>query len=94
MLKTMCDRILSVAPNGAAVLFGVDGGKANLAVVCGKEAQAKGLHAGKLIKEIAAITGGKGGGKPERAMAGVGDTAKIGEALEKSYEIIKAGLKG
>jgi len=92
MLKTMCDRILSVAPKCVAVLFGVDGSKGSLAVVCGKEAQDKGLHAGKLIRDIAALTDGKGGGKPERAMAGVGDINKIDAALEKASELIKAQL--
>ncbi len=90
MLKTMCDRVLDTAPESAGVLFAVDGDKANLAVVVGREAQAKGLHAGKLIKEIAAVVNGKGGGKPERAMAGVGDISKIDEALVKADEIIKA----
>ncbi len=88
MLKTMCDRLLDSAPKSAAVLFGIDGDKANLAVVCGKDAQAKGLHAGKLIKEIAALVGGKGGGKPERAMAGVGDISLIDDALAKVSDII------
>ena len=88
MLKTMCDRVLEMAPLSVAVLFGVDGEKANLAVVCGKEAQKKGMHAGKLIKDIAALVGGKGGGKPERAMAGVGDISLIEEALNKAPAII------
>ena len=92
MLKTMCDRILSVAPKCVAVLFGVDGDKGSLAVVCGKEAQGKGMHAGKLIRDIAALVDGKGGGKPERAMAGVGDINKIDAALEKAPELIKAHL--
>ena len=52
-LKRMCDRVLEIAPKSAAVLFAVDEGKANLAVVCGIEAQKKGLHAGKLIKQVA-----------------------------------------
>ena len=87
-LKVMCDRVLEIAPKGVAVLFGIDGDKANLAVVCGKESMTKGLHAGKLIKQIAEIVNGRGGGKPERAMAGVGDISKINDALEKSDDII------
>ena len=88
MLKTMCDRLLDIAPKSVGVIFAEDGGKANLAVVVGVEAREKGLHAGKLIKEIAALVDGKGGGKPERAMAGVGDISKIDNALEKASDII------
>ena len=88
MLKTMCDRVMEIAPDGVAVLFGIDGEKASLAVCCGKQAQSCGAHAGKLIKEIAALVNGKGGGKPERAMAGVGDTSKINDALKQADEII------
>ena len=49
--------------------------------VCGKEAVARGAHAGKIVKEISAMTGGKGGGRPDNAMAGIGDNTKIDEAL-------------
>ena len=93
MLKTMGDRLLDGAPKSVAVLFGVDGDKANLAVICGKEAQEKGLHAGKLIKKIAALVDGKGGGKPERAMAGVGTISKIDEALAQAPELILAEVQ-
>ena len=93
MLKTMGDRLLDGAPKSVAVLFGVDGDKANLAVICGKEAQEKGLHAGKLIKKIAALVDGKGGGKPERAMAGVGTLSKIDEALAQAPELILAEVQ-
>ena len=92
-LKRMCDRVLEVAPKSAAVLFAVDEGKANLAVVCGIEAQKKGLHAGKLIKQVAELVDGKGGGKPERAMAGVGDASKIEAALDKVNDIIFGSIK-
>jgi len=49
--------------------------------VCGKDAVKAGAHAGKIVKEVAAITGGKGGGRPDSAMAGVMDLTKIDEAL-------------
>ena len=74
-------------------MFAVDGDKANLCVACGKAAQAKGAHAGKLVKAIAELVGGKGGGKPERAMAGVGDISKIDSALNSSKEIVINSLK-
>lgn len=79
---------MEIAPDGVAVLFGAYGEKASLAVCCGKQAQSCGAHAGKLIKEIAALVNGRGGGKPERAMAGVGDVSKINDALEQADSII------
>ena len=93
MLKNMCDRVLSAAPKSVAVLFTVEDGKGNLAVVVGKEAQTKGLHAGKLIKQIAELVDGRGGGKPERAMAGVGDISKIDAALGKVNDIIIGSIQ-
>ena len=93
MLKTMCDRLLDIAPKSVGVIFAEDGDKANLAVVVGAEARERGLHAGRLIKEIAALVDGRGGGKPERAMAGVGDASKIDAALENVSDIIMANVK-
>ncbi len=91
-LKTMADTVMDKAPDCVAVMFAVDGEKANLCVACGKEAVRNGAHAGKIIKDIAALVGGKGGGKPERAMAGVGDISLIGEALSKAKDIIASKL--
>ena len=59
----------------------------------GKVAVKKGAHAGKIVKEVAAIVGGKGGGKPERAMAGVKDLTKIDEALMQVENIILPMIK-
>ncbi len=80
-LRTMCDRIRDQAPNIVAVLAGINDGKGNFAATLGKNAQEKGLHAGKLVKAVAQITGGNGGGKPDFAMAGARDLTKIDEAL-------------
>ena len=92
-LKSMTDRVLEIAPDAVAVMFGIDGGKANISVACGKDAQSKGAHAGKIVKAAAELVGGKGGGKPERAMAGVGDLSKIDDALAKVEEIVFANIK-
>ncbi len=92
-LKTMTDRLLDTAPDCIAVMFGIDNGKANISVAVGKEAQTKGGHAGKIVKSVAELVGGKGGGKPERAMAGVGDISKIDSALEKIEQIILQYIK-
>lgn len=64
-----------------AVLAGQSDGKANLLCVCSKSAIDKGAHAGQIVKKIAAIAGGKGGGRPDSAMAGIADLSKIDEAL-------------
>ncbi len=92
-LKTMADTVLGKAPDCIAVMFAIDGDKANLCVACGKDAQAKGANAGKIVKAAAELVGGKGGGKPERAMAGVGDISKIDSALSKVKDVVISSLK-
>ena len=64
-----------------AVLVGKAEDKITMAVTVNKLAQEKGLKAGVLVKELAAIAGGKGGGKPDFAMAGLKEETKIDEAL-------------
>ena len=68
-------------------------GTCSFACYCGKEAIANGAHAGNIVREVAQIAGGSGGGKPDSAMAGGKDISKIAEALEKAEEIVKAKLK-
>lgn len=92
-LRVMGDRIRDIAPNLIAVIAGVDGENGQFLVACGKDAVAKGAHAGKMVKEIAAITGGKGGGRPDSAMAGVGDRFKIDEALDCVKDIVAEFIK-
>jgi alanyl-tRNA synthetase len=57
------------------------GEKVTLLAVCGKDAVAKGVKAGDIIREIAPIVGGKGGGKPDSAMGGGSDASKVNDAL-------------
>ena len=61
--------------------------------VCGKEAQGKGLHAGKLIKEFTALVGGSGGGRPDVAMGGASEILKLDEAAAKVPQIIEKMVK-
>ena len=92
-LRGMCDTIRDKAVKPAvAVLVGKAEDKITMAVTVTKEAQEKGLKAGALVKEIAAIAGGKGGGKPDFAMAGLKDETKIDEALAAVGAIIKKAL--
>ncbi len=92
-LKSMTDTVLSNAPDCVAVMFAIDGQKANISVACGKEAQKKGAHAGQIVKAVSALVDGKGGGKPERAMAGVGNIDKIDSAMSKIEELVVGALK-
>ena len=88
-LRGMCDTIRDkVQKPGVAVLVGKDGEKITMAVTVTKAAQEMGLKAGVLVKDIAAIAGGKGGGKPDFAMAGLKDETKIDEALHAVAGIV------
>ena len=92
VLRTMGDDIKEKAPNMVAVLSSVNGEKVSLLCVCGAEAVKKGAHAGKIIKEVAKIVGGGGGGRPDSATAGGKNPAKLEEALEAVNNIVDAML--
>ena len=92
-LRGMCDTVRDKAVKPAvAVLVGKAEDKITMAVTVSKQEQEKGLKAGALVKEIAAIAGGKGGGKPDFAMAGLKDETKIDEALAAVSAIVKKAL--
>ena len=91
-LRDMVDKVRDKAPNAVTVLIGGDGNKTMMAVGVSKNAMARGLKAGALVKKIAAIAGGNGGGKPDFAMAGIRDTSKIDDALNAVPEIVKAEM--
>ena len=91
-LRDMVDKIRDKAPNAVTVLIGSDGAKTMMAVGVSKNALARGLKAGALVKKIAAIAGGNGGGKPDFAMAGIRDASKIDDALNAVPEIVKAEM--
>ena len=76
-----------------ALFAGTVGEKGTFYCVCTKEAVAKGANAGTIVRETAAVTGGKGGGKPDGAMAGAGDITKIDEALSKFESIVSEIIK-
>ena len=92
-LRGMCDTVRDKAVNPVvAVLVGKAEDKITMAVTVNKMAQEKGLKAGVLVKEISAIAGGKGGGKPDFAMAGLKDENKIDEALAAIKGIVEKQL--
>ena len=94
MLRNMCDRALSMAPKSIAVLAGITDGKATFACACGKEAQEKGAHAGRIVKAVAQIAGGNGGGKPDMAMAGAKDVSRVDDAIVAVKEIVLGMIRG
>ena len=88
-LRALCDKAKERGEAIAAVFAGVSGGKATLAAVCSKAAQEKGLKAGVLVKEVAQLCGGNGGGRPDFAMAGAKDQSKLDDALAAVPELVK-----
>ena len=91
--RTLGDKIKAEHSNTVAVLAVNAHGKLNFIAVAGKDAVANGVHAGKLVGAVAAVTGGKGGGRPDSAMAGGQDVTKIDEALKKAEEIVETMSK-
>lgn len=87
-LRVLGDKVKEKAPNTVGLLVGSVDGKSTMLCVCGKEAINNGAHAGKIVSKAAAITGGKGGGKADTAMAGVNDNFKIDEAFAALPDII------
>ncbi|MBR3760942.1 MAG: alanine--tRNA ligase [Ruminococcus sp.] len=88
-LRKLGDGAKDKAEPVIALFAGVDGDKGTFYCVCNAGAVEKGAHAGKIVQRIAAITGGKGGGRPDSAMAGVGKTYMVDEALMSFESIVK-----
>ncbi len=91
-LRKMGDFLKDKAPNSVAVLAGVNDGKITLLAISGKEAMAKGIKAGDLIKSVAKVCGGSGGGKPDSAMGGAKDILKLDDALASVDDFVAAKL--
>ncbi len=91
-LRKLGDFLRDKAPNVVAVLGAVNGEKVTLLAVCGKNAVAQGVKAGDIIKSIAPIVGGKGGGKPDSAMGGGTDTLKVDDALAAVDDFVAGKL--
>jgi alanyl-tRNA synthetase len=90
--RSLCDEIKAQNPKAVAVVAAVEDGKLSFAACAGKDAVASGAHAGKLVGAVAQITGGKGGGRPDSAMAGGADIAKVEEALAAASILLKEQL--
>jgi alanyl-tRNA synthetase len=85
--RKMCDMIREADAATVAVLSQVKGGKVLLFATCGKEAVAKGAHAGNILKAISPIVGGGGGGRPDSAQSGGKNPEKLPEAKKAFFEL-------
>ena len=93
-LRTMGDFLRDKDPTVVAVLASITGAdKVSFLAVCGKEAVARGIKAGDLVKAVSAICGGKGGGKPDSAMGGGSDPLKVDDALAIVDDFVSERLK-
>ena len=93
-LRKMTDTVKAENDNIIIVLASVNGEKLTFCAACGKEAIKNGAHAGNLVREIAKLTGGNGGGKPDSAMAGGKDVSKVSVALNSVCDIVKTQIGG
>ncbi|HHV63673.1 MAG TPA: alanine--tRNA ligase [Peptococcaceae bacterium] len=91
-LRQTADLLRDKMGEGVIVLGAIAGAKVNLVAVVNPPGL-RGLHAGKIIKEVAQITGGGGGGRPDMAQAGGKDPAKLVEALDKVPSIVSSYLE-
>ena len=92
-LRGMADKIRDLDGNAVAVFADIKGDSVTFAATVGKEAQQKGLMSGKLVSAVAAVAGGKGGGRPDFAMAGAKAVSKVDEALAAAETFVNETLK-
>ena len=92
-LRKLGDFLRDKNPNTVAALGSVNGAKVTLLAVCGKNAIARGIKAGDIIRNIAPIVGGKGGGKPDSAMGGGTNALKLDDALAAVDDFVAANVK-
>jgi len=92
-LRDLGDKLRNKIGTGVVVLFSNVGGKVNLVSMATKDSLDKGIHCGKIIKEVASVVGGGGGGRPDMAQAGGKNPAAIKDGINKVYEVVEALLK-
>lgn len=92
-LRELGDQLKTKIAEGVVVLMSDLDGKVNMVAMATDGAMKKGAHAGNLIKGIAALVGGGGGGRPNMAQAGGKNPAGIDEAIKKSAEVLKEQIK-
>ncbi len=92
-LRNLGDQLKDQLEEGVVVIASIQDGKVNLMASATEEAQKKGAHAGNLIKAIASLVGGGGGGRPNMAQAGGKNPAGVDICLEKVYEVVAEQVK-
>lgn len=92
-LRKMGDELKEKSGNTVGIIAGVLGDKASIVAVSAKDAVAMGVKAGDLVREVAKLAGGGGGGRPDSAMAGAKDITKLDDALSKAADIVKGMIK-
>ena len=86
-LRTMGDEVKDKYPDSIVLFADTEGGSTTFLCICGRKAVEAGANAGRIIKDTAAVTGGKGGGRPDSAMAGAGDSSLTDKAIEAFADI-------
>ncbi len=92
-LRAMVDLLRDKIGSGIIVLASAQNGRVSLVAGVSKDLVGKGLHAGKLLKEIAPMVGGGGGGRPDMAQAGGKDPSGLEKALERVYSLVAEQVK-
>ncbi|ATD54877.1 alanine--tRNA ligase [Clostridium chauvoei] len=92
-LRDLADKVRNKIGSGVVVLLSDVQGKVNLVAMATKDVVSSGVHCGKIIKEVATIVGGGGGGRPDMAQAGGKNPEKINEAVDKTYSIVETLVK-
>ncbi|RYD03481.1 hypothetical protein N752_18915 [Desulforamulus aquiferis] len=92
-LRNMVDMLRDKLGSGVIFLGSVAGDKVNLVAAVTKDLLGRGLHSGNMVKEIAKIVGGGGGGRPDMAQAGGKDPAKLQEAIDKVASVVEGQIK-
>ena len=92
-LRDLGDQLKEKLGEGVVVLASVNDGKVNLMATATDEAQKKGAHAGNLIKAIAALVGGGGGGRPGMAQAGGKNPAGVDDAIKEAVKVVESQIK-
>ena len=87
VVRSICADIIEREPSAVIVIGSVTDGKATICCGCGKNARNNGAMAGKIVKAVSQLAGGNGGGKPDIAMAGAKDVARLDSALSQVYAI-------
>ena len=91
-LRDQADKLRDQLGSGVVVLAAAAGAKATLLVAVTKDLAGSRVHAGQLVKELATVVGGRGGGRPDFAQAGGSEPEKIGEVIPAAYQALESTL--